>query len=56
MTNFKRMKSEALWDEHAKILTELSKRDGVEYRVRSTEHSGSRKLNRIGNLDALEDI
>ena len=33
-----------LWDLSAEILTELSRRDNVEYRIKSTEESVKKKL------------
>ena len=39
--------SSELWDLQAEILTELSRRDNVEYRVKATEES------RIGKLSTL---
>ncbi len=33
-----------LWDASAKILTELSRRDNVEYRIKATEESVKNKL------------
>ena len=36
--------SDQLWDLTAEILTELSRRDNVEYRVKATEESRIRKL------------
>ena len=36
-----------LWDASAKILTELSRRDNVEYRVKATEESRIRKLSTL---------
>ena len=33
-----------LWDASAKILTELSRRDNVEYRIKATEESVQKKL------------
>ena len=36
--------SSELWDLQAEILTELSRRDNVEYRVKATEESRIRKL------------
>jgi len=35
------LKTEELWDLSAEILTELSRRDGVSYRVQATEESVS---------------
>ena len=39
--------TEKLWDLSAEILTELSRRDGVSYRVQATEESVQRKLEEI---------
>ena len=36
--------SSKLWDISAEILTELSRRDEVQYRVKATEESVKRKL------------
>ena len=36
--------SSELWDTTAEILTELSRRDEVQYRVKATEESVKRKL------------
>ena len=33
-----------LWDLSAEILTELSRRDNVEYRIKATEESVKKKL------------
>ena len=41
------LKSEELWDLSAEILTELSRRDGVEYRVKATPESLEQKLEGI---------
>ena len=41
------LRSEELWDLSAEILTELSRRDGVSYRVQATEESVQRKLEEI---------
>tara|TARA_B100000131_G_C17572410_1_gene391489 strand:- start:291 stop:506 length:216 start_codon:yes stop_codon:yes gene_type:complete len=40
----KKLKSEILWDLTSEVLTELSQRDGVSYRVKATESSVKRKL------------
>ena len=37
-------KSEQLWDLSAKILTELSRRDNVSYRVRASDETVAEKL------------
>ena len=39
--------TEKLWDLSAEILSELSRRDGVSYRVQATEESVQRKLEEI---------
>ena len=36
--------SDQLWDLSAEILTELSRRDNVEYRIKATEESVQKKL------------
>ena len=41
------LKTEELWDLTAEILTELSRRDGVEYRVKATSESVEHKLEEI---------
>ena len=41
------LKTSELWDLSAEILTELSRRDGVSYRVQATEESVQRKLEEI---------
>ena len=43
----KDLKTEELWDLSAEILGELSKRDGVQYRVKATEKSVAEKLERL---------
>ena len=39
--------AEELWDLQAEILTELSRRDRVQYRVRATEESVDEKMPQI---------
>ena len=39
-----KLSSEQLWDLSAEILTELSRRDNVEYRIKATEESVKKKL------------
>ena len=39
-----KLSSEQLWDLSAEILTELSRRDNVEYRIKATEASVQKKL------------
>ncbi len=39
-----KLSSEQLWDLSAEILTELSRRDNVEYRIKATEESVQKKL------------
>jgi len=41
------LRSEELWDLSAEILTELSRRDGVDYRIKATPESVQRKLEDI---------
>ena len=41
------LKTEELWDLSAEILTELSRRDGVSYRIKATEESVQSKLEEI---------
>ena len=43
----KGLKTEELWDLTSQILGELSKRDGVQYRVRATEKSVAENLERL---------
>jgi len=40
----KQLKTEELWDLASEILTELSRRDGVSYRIQATEESVKTKL------------
>ena len=47
----KQLKTDELWDLQAEILTELSRRDGVSYRVRATKDSVDRKLCSLDLLD-----
>ncbi len=39
-----KLSSDQLWDLSAEILTELSRRDDVEYRIKATEESVQKKL------------
>ena len=39
-----KLSSEQLWDLSAEILTELSRRDNVEYRIKATEESVQKQL------------
>ena len=41
------LRSEELWDLSAEILNELSRRDGVDYRIKATPESVQRKLEDI---------
>ena len=41
------LETSELWDLSAEILTELSRRDGVSYRVKATDESVQRKLEEI---------
>lgn len=48
--------TEELWDLQAEILTELSRRDGVQYRVRATDTSVDEKMHQITvNSSILSD-
>ncbi len=40
----KQLKTEELWNLASEILTELSRRDGVSYRIKATEESVEEKL------------
>ena len=40
----KELSNNSLWDLIAQYLTELSHRDGVDYRVKATENSVNRKV------------
>ena len=49
--------SEQLWDLSALILTELSRRDNIEYQVKATDESLELKLKALEHLDInVEDI
>ena len=39
--------TEKLWDLSAEILTELSRRDGVDFRIKATEESVLKKLSTL---------
>ena len=39
-----KLSSDQLWDLSAEILTELSRRDGVDFRIRATEQSVKTKI------------
>ena len=39
--------TEKLWDLSAEILTELSRRDGVDFRIKATSESVQSKLNSL---------
>ena len=41
------LSNETLWDLAAEILTELSERDSVQYRIRATEQSVAKKLEQV---------
>tara|TARA_Y100000593_G_scaffold77596_1_gene143709 strand:- start:335 stop:520 length:186 start_codon:yes stop_codon:yes gene_type:complete len=43
--------SQDLWDLASEILTELSERDSVQYRIRATDESLAKKLEQEGNTD-----
>ena len=40
--------TEKLWDLSAEILTELSRRDGVDFRIRATRDSVNKKVTTLG--------
>ena len=44
----KKATNEELWDLQAEILTELSRRDDVQYRVRASKESVIEKLKTLG--------
>ncbi len=44
----KKATTEELWDLQAEILTELSRRDDVQYRVRASKESLNEKFREIG--------
>ena len=44
--------SQDLWDLASEILTELSERDSVQYRIRATEESVAKKLVKEENTHA----
>jgi len=50
----KQLKTEELWDLSAEILTELSKRDGVDYRIKATPESVDEKMSSL-EIDSLLD-
>ena len=39
--------TEKLWDLSAEILTELSRRDGVSFRIKATDESAKNKINSL---------
>ena len=43
------LSNETLWDLAAEILTELSERDSVQYRIKATEQSVAEKLEKEVN-------
>ena len=45
------LSNETLWDLAAEILTELSERDSVQYRIKATEESLAKKLEMEGILN-----
>ena len=45
------LSNETLWDLVAEILTELSERDSVQYRIKATEESLAKKLEQEVNTD-----
>ena len=40
--------TEKLWDLSAEILTELSRRDGVDFRIRATRDAVNKKVTTLG--------
>ena len=46
--------TEKLWDLSAEILTELSRRDGVDFRIRATEQSVKTKTGQWGSTEFVE--
>ena len=46
--HLKNKDSSDLWDLQAAVLTELSERDSVQYRIRATEESVAKKLEQEG--------
>ena len=45
------LKTDELWDHASEILTELSRRDNVEYRIKATKDSVNKKLCSLDLLD-----
>ena len=45
------LSNETLWDLAAEILTELSERDSVQYRIKATDESLAQKLEQEVNTD-----
>tara|TARA_R100000458_G_C8216445_1_gene202235 strand:- start:593 stop:820 length:228 start_codon:yes stop_codon:yes gene_type:complete len=54
MENIEARDTNDLWDLSAAILTELSKRDSVSYRVRASTESVTAKLDSISELSGEE--
>ena len=54
MENIEARDTNDLWDLSAAILTELSKRDSVSYRVRASAESVTAKLDSISELSGEE--
>ena len=46
------LSNETLWDLVAEILTELSERDSVQYRIKATDESLAQKLEKEVNTNA----
>tara|TARA_Y100001963_G_scaffold86816_1_gene120011 strand:- start:490 stop:642 length:153 start_codon:yes stop_codon:yes gene_type:complete len=43
----KQLKTEELWNLASEVLTELSRRDGVSYRIKATDDSVKNKLEKL---------
>ena len=49
--HLKNKDSSDLWDLQAAVLTELSERDSVQYRIKATEQSVAKKLEQEGIIN-----
>tara|TARA_B100000287_G_scaffold355510_1_gene346115 strand:- start:503 stop:715 length:213 start_codon:yes stop_codon:yes gene_type:complete len=55
--NLTQLSTERLWDLSAEILTELSRRDSVQYEVKATRESLELKIKALEHLDInIEEI
>tara|TARA_R100000008_G_C3515359_1_gene131027 strand:- start:488 stop:700 length:213 start_codon:yes stop_codon:yes gene_type:complete len=55
--NLTQLSTERLWDLSAEILTELSRRDSVQYQVKATRESLELKIKALEHLDInIEEI